>query len=342
VPELGDNLSGAKEKGGIDLKVTGKPGLTPGFARLNKVTTDAKEALEDADVVLAVVPSFAQRRFAEFCAPYLRSDQLVVLSPGNFGGCLEFWRVLRENGSEAKPLLCETECMTYSGFKSGPAEVEVSGYKHGHTMAAFPGNRTPEALERLRTLFPTVKGAVNILETGLRNVNTVMHAPITVLNAGRIEETEGKFLFYWQGVTEGVGAAVERVEAERLQIGEALGIVLTPTRDVLLEYYSHSGASGDTLPEVMRTNPVYEIDWAPPRLQHRFITEDIPYGMVPMERMGELTGVPTPVTTSVIELASALLREDLRQQARDLDSLGLGGLSIEELKRFFDEGPQEG
>jgi opine dehydrogenase len=340
VPEFGGNLSAVKEKGGITLVITGNPGLIPGFGRLNKVTTDPKEALEGADVVLVVVPSFAQRRFAEFCAPYIRSDQLVVLSPGNFGGCLEFWQALNDSGSEAKPLLCETECMTYSGFKSGPAEVEVSGYKHGHTMAAFPGNRTPEALERLSSIFPTVKGAVNILETGLRNVNTVMHAPITVLNAGRIEATEGKFLFYWEGVTHGVGAVVDRVEAERLQIGHALGIDLTPTRDVLLEYYGHSGASGDTLPGVMRTNPVYEIDWAPPRLQHRFLTEDIPYGMVPMERMGEFTGVLTPVITAVIELASALLQEDLRQQARDLDSLGLGDLSLKELKRFFNEGPK--
>ena len=40
-----------------------------------------------------------------------------------------------------------------------PYEVEVSGYKNGHTMAAFPGRRTAEALERLRPIFPTIKGA---------------------------------------------------------------------------------------------------------------------------------------------------------------------------------------
>jgi opine dehydrogenase len=92
------------------------------------------------------------------------------------------------------------------------------------------------------------------------------------------------------------------------------------------------------LPEILRTNPVYEIDWAPPSLQHRFIIEDIPYGMVPMEQIGRLAKIPTPLTTAFIELACVLVGEDLRKRARDLDSLGLADLSIDELKRFFEEG----
>jgi opine dehydrogenase len=340
VPEMAENLSGVKERGGIELKLFGNPGIEPGFAKLQKVTFDAEEALIDADIVMVIVPAFAQCRFAEFSAPYLRSEQLVLLSPGNFGGCFEFWKVMRELGSRESPLLCETECMTYSGFKSGSAEIEVAGYKHGHAMAAFPGHRTSEAMERLKPIFPTMKAARNVLETGLRNVNTVMHPPMMVLNAGRIEYTQGDFLLYWHGVTKGVGFVVERVEDERLALGKALELNLPPTRDVLLEWYGHSGAKGDRLSEVMRTNPVYELDSAPPSLEHRFLTEDIPYGMIPMENMAELAGVSTPITTALIELGSALLNRDLRNEARDLEYLGLQDLTLDELKRFFDKGPE--
>ncbi len=338
VPELAANLQGAATQGGIDLKVTGNTGMTPGFAKIQKITTEAQEALTDADLVMIVVPAFAQRRFAEFCAPYLRSDQLVMLSPGNFGGCLEFWQVMNELGAKERPLLCETECMTYSGFKRSPTEVEVSGYKHGHTLAAFPGNRTQEALERLRPAFPSISGARTILETGLRNTNSVLHPTITILNTGWLESTGGKFLFYWQGITEGVGKMIDKVEEERMAISNALGLNLTPMLEVIRMWYGHSGAAGSTLPEILRTNPVYEIDWAPSSLRHRFILEDIPYGMVPMEKMGQLAKVPTPLTTAFIELACVLIGEDLRKKARDLDSLGLAGLSIEELKQFFERG----
>ena len=337
-PEFGESLRGARERGGIYLKVTGNPGLKEGFARLKKVTIDPEEALDDADVAMVVIPAFGQRRFAELCAPYLRSDQLVVLSPGNFGGALEFKRVLKECDSQADPLLAETECMIYSGFKCKPDEVEVSGYKKGHLISAFPGKRIGEVLALINQFYPEVKGGSSILETGLRNVNTVMHPPVTILNAGCIENTGGHFLFYHEGVTQSVGNVVDRVEEERLSIGRALGLDLTPTRDVLLEWYGHSGARGDTLPEVMRTTPVYSIDYAPPNLKHRFLAEDIPFGMVPMERMGKYAGIPTPTITAIIELACALNSTDYRKQARDLDALGLAGLDLEGLKKFFIEG----
>jgi opine dehydrogenase len=337
-PEFDESIEGAKKAGGIHLKITGTPGLKPGFGKLSLITTDTKAAIDSAQAVLIVVPAFGQRRFAELSAPYLKSDQLVMLSPGNFGGSLDFKRALQECGSTADPLLCETECMIYSGFKSKPDEVEVSGYKKGHLVAAFPGKRTTEALDVINQFYPEVKGGESILETGLRNVNFVMHPPIVVLNAGRLETTKGNFLFYHEGVTDRIGAAVEHIEDERLKIGEKLGLNLPLTKDVLLEWYALSGASGETLTEVMRTNPVYSIDWAPPTFKHRFLTEDIPFGMIPTERMGKYTGTPTPTITAIIELASVLTGENLRQKARDLDALGLSDLSVDELKKFFIEG----
>lgn len=335
-PEFGKNIEGAKAAGGINLKITGNPGIKGGFGKLNLVTTDVGEAVQGADVVIVVVPAFGQRRFAELAAPHLKSNQLVMLSPGNFGGCLDFKHALEKNGTQERPLLCETECMIYSGFKSKPDEVEVTGYKKGHLVASYPGNRINEVLDIIHQFYPEVKGGDSILETGLRNVNTVMHAPITVLNASRIEATSGKFLFYHEGVTDRVGAVVEKIEEERLAIGKALGLTLTPTKDVLLEWYGHSGARGKTLTEVMRTNPVYSIDYAPAHFKHRFLTEDIPFGMIPMEQMGKLVGVPTPLTTSIIELGAILSDQDLRKNARDLIALGLNGLSISELKKFFE------
>jgi len=136
-PEFEKAIEGAKARKGIQLKVTGNPGLTPGFGPLNLVTTNVEEAIRDADVVIVVVPAFGQHRFATLAAPHLRSDQLVMLSPGNFGGCLDFQYALDQAGSKEQPLLTETECMIYSGFKCAPDEVEVSGYKKGHLVAAL-------------------------------------------------------------------------------------------------------------------------------------------------------------------------------------------------------------
>lgn len=336
IPEFASGIQAAREKGGIDLSARGTKAVQTGFAKLECVTSDASEVVPNADILLLVTPAFAQRKFAEECAPYMRPGQVVVLTPGNFGGSIEFANVLEKHGTRDGVVIAEGECMIYSGFKDSPASVWVSGYKTGMKIAAFPAKDTPTALEAMKTLYPDVEAAENVLETGLRNVNTVLHAPILILNAGWAEASEGDFLFYWDGCTPSVGRVVEAVETERMALGAALGLKLTPTQEVLVRWYANEGIKGDTLTEVLATNPVYEWDTAPKTLKHRFFLEDIPYGMVPMEDIAALAGVPTPVISSVITLASTALNTDLREDARDLQSLGMAGMSMEQVKKFVD------
>jgi len=338
LPHLEKNIAGILQTKTIELQVVGNPGPKPGLARLDRVTTDMKEAVSGAEVVLMVLPAFAQKAFAEACAPVLQDGQIVVLTPGNFGGAIEFAKVFEGKGKKQKITVVEMECMIYSGFKSAPAVAWVSGYKKGLRVAAFPGRETGEALKKLLQIYPDLRPARNVLETGLRNINTVVHAPIVIHNAGWIERTKGKFLFYWDGCTPGVAHSAEAVDRERIAVGRAFGLELTPMLEVSLEWYGHEGAKGNSLYEVLSTNPAYVKDDAPPTLHHRFLLEDIPYGMVPVESLGKLTGVPTPVTSAIVTLAGELTQMDFRSQARDLRALGLERLGIEELKRWVDQG----
>jgi opine dehydrogenase len=338
VPEFAKNIEGILESKSIELQIVGDPGLEGGLAKLDMVTMDAKEALSGADVVLIVLPAFGQKKFAEACAPYLGDGQIVVLTPGNFGGAIEFTRVLAAKGNRRRVRVAEMECMIYSGFKSEPTVAWVSGYKKGLRVAAYPASDTPEVMETLLKIYPDLRAAKNVLETGLRNINTVVHAPILIHNAGWAERSKGNFLFYWDGCTPGVGHTAEAVDRERMSLGECFGLKLDSMLDVSLEWYGHEGAKGNNLQEVLSTNPVYAKDYAPSTLRHRFLLEDIPYGMVPMESLGKLTGVPTPVTTAIITLACELTQIDLRAGARDLQVLGMGRLSIEDLKRVVENG----
>ena len=339
LPHLKKNIEGISKSKTIELQVVGNPGIRPGLAHLDKVTTNMEEALSDAEVVLMVLPAFAQKPFAEACVPHLKDGQIIVLTPGNFGGAIEFSNIFRQRGSEQKVTIAEMECMIYSGFKSEPTVAWVSGYKKGLRLAAYPGKDTPKVLRKMLQVYPDLRAAKNVLETGLRNINTVVHAPIVIHNAGWIEKTKGNFLFYWDGCTPAVAHVAEGVDQERLALGRRLGIELTSMLDVSLEWYGHEGAKGNSLYEVLSTNPVYVKDDAPGTLHHRFLLEDIPYGMVPMESLGTLTGVPTPVTSAIVTLASELTQIDFRSQARDLKNLGWEHLGVDELKRLADGEP---
>jgi opine dehydrogenase len=333
LPEFYENIAAAAEAGGIQLEVRGELPNKPGFAKIDLITSDIKAALEGADIIFLVVPAFAQKSFAKVAAPHLVDGQIVVLSPSNFGGAIEFAKILEKSGNRSNVTIVETECMMYSGFKGSPSSVWISGYKLGMKAAAYPASKTAEAMKIINQVYPEWEPAANILETGLRNVNTVFHAPLMVLNAGRVESPD-EFLLYWDGCTPSVGKVVEAVEEERLAIGRALGINLTPCLQVLINWYGHSGCKGETLTEAMATNPVYKWDTAPKTLQHRFILEDIPYGMIPLESLGKAVGIPTPATTGIIELACILVGKDLRAEARDLNYLEIANLNAADLIKY--------
>ena len=69
-----------------------------------------------------------------------------------------------------------------------------------------------------------------------------------------------------------------------------------------------------------------------------FITEDVPYGLVPWASLAEKLGVETPIMRALIALASAVNETDYWSVGRSLERLGMGGMSVEEVKSFVETG----
>ncbi|MGI6603501.1 MAG: NADP transhydrogenase subunit alpha [Firmicutes bacterium] len=326
-------------QGGLELEVLPSSGLKGGFARLELATTDIGEAVRGANIIMVVTPAPSQRRYAEKLAPHLTRDQVVVLNPGSFGGALEFSQILAAHG--APPVaVAETECLVYAGRKKSPTHMWLRGYKKHLRVAAFPGRETARVLSLLRKAYPDWEEADSVLETSLSNPNPIIHIPIMVLNAARIE-APGDFLFYWEGVTPVVGYVITSLDNERLAVGKALGVPLRSVYEQDLEWYSHQGAYGANIHETHVNNPIYQWSMAPKSFDHRYLTEDTPYGLVPIEDLGRRLGVPTPSTSATIQFVSLLTRQDLRHGARTLTKLGLADLSPEELNRYVKSGSRK-
>jgi opine dehydrogenase len=60
----------------------------------------------------------------------------------------------------------------------------------------------------------------------------------------------------------------------------------------------------------------------PVTVDSRYISEDVPQGLVLLESLGSMLGVKTPVCTALINIASAALGRDLRLEGRTLERLG--------------------
>jgi len=71
---------------------------------------------------------------------------------------------------------------------------------------------------------------------------------------------------------------------------------------------------------------------AQPQLDHRYLNEDVGYGLVFMSTLGQQVGVATPGIDAIISVASIVMARDYRAEAlRTPESLGIADHSAEEL-----------
>jgi opine dehydrogenase len=292
------------------------------------VTTDLAEAVSGAEVIMVVMPATAHRSIARRLARVLRGGQTVVLNPGRTGGALELKRVLDIAACPDEVLIAEAQSLVFASRSTGAATCHVFGVKRRVRLAALPGTRTPEVLERLGHVFPQFAAAEHVLETSLANVGTVFHPGVALLNASRIEATGGDFEYYREGITPMVSRIIRAVDDERLAVAGAFGVTIPSAREWLCEAY---GAEGETLRQAVLSNPGYRGIKAPKHLDHRYIKEDVPTSLVPLSELGRVAGVPTPTIDGFIALASALHGVDYRSEGRNAARMGIAGMTPGEI-----------
>ncbi len=82
----------------------------------------------------------------------------------------------------------------------------------------------------------------------------------------------------------------------------------------------------------------YQATGTPASLDHKYITEDVPVGLIPMSALGAAASVPTPAIDALLETVRNMTGKDFAAEARTLDRLGLAGMDLPQIRRIVDEG----
>jgi opine dehydrogenase len=309
-----------------------------GTVKLHQITTDAQVGLQN-DLLLLVVPAYAHKPFAEFCAPHLRDGHMVVITPGTFGA-LEFAQVVRATGNSSNILFAETDTAPYVCRKTAPDTATIWGVVSGLGLGVYPATQTETVAEAVETIF-TANGRSgsttaitpypNVLACGLSAMNPVVHPPGVLMNAGRVEYARGEFYFYQEGVTPTVAQVIYAVDNERRAIGRALGFELTPVDAAF--HAAGFGPKGDLWATINGSRMLTQLR-APGAINTRWLTEDIPYGLAAWSLLGGQLGVDTPLMKALVALAGAALQQDFWSLARTPARLGLERMDKETLLRF--------
>lgn len=322
-PGFTQPLRDIEERGGITAieELNDVPLRFAGFSAIDTLSEDPAETAAHADVVLMPVPSFAQLPLFDTLLPHLRDDQIVMLMPGNFGA-LALRRRQQERAFTQRLLFVDAISIPWACRVSGPAEVAIMGLKEYLPLAALPAARTEEALQRLAPLLPLpLTPLANVLAAGLENINFGGHPLLTTLSMGVLENFEGRFNYYKDCCSPATARAAAVMEEERQQIGRSLGLALMSELEAMNTLY---GMNASSVYELNRTSETHgKITSAPDSPQHRYISEDVPYLLVPCQSLARLTGVATPMIDACITIASAFNTTDYRMTGRTTSSMGL-------------------
>ncbi len=306
-------------------------GEVQGTAEIDFATTDIGEAIKGRKLVMVAVPAFAHKDVARKMAPHIEDGQVVVLNPGRTGGAIEFLRTLEEEGVKADVTVAEAQTFIFASRLTNPGVVRIFRIKNAVPVSALPATKNPVLEETLLKVMPEFETVDNVIYTSFNNIGAVFHPAVLLLNAGRIESTAGKFEFYLEGITPSVARVLEKIDAERCEVMEALGEEPMTAKEWLNYAYD---VQGEDLHDAIHNNPGYQGIMAPPSIANRYILEDVPMSLVPISSFGKMLGIETPTIDAIIHIASVMMKRDFWREGRTVKSLGLEGKSVEEIRSF--------
>lgn len=295
--------------------------------KLAEVSTNIAEVIVGTDVIMVATTATAHKSLANQMAPYLEDGQVVVLNPGRTCGALEFKNTLKETGCYKQVFVAEAQTLVYACRIVKTGEVNVIGIKDRVLISALPASDTGAVIEKLKPMYSCFYPAKNILQTSFENIGAMFHPSVVLFNEATIER--GQSFYFYREITPALAHMIEALDEERMAVGKAYGIDLISAKDWVS--YAYDGVEGDTLCERMQNNPAYYEILAPTTINCRQITEDIPTGIMPMAELGMVAGVSTPIMDALITMCSTLLQKDFRKDGRSLESLGLGGMNVNEI-----------
>ena len=300
--------------------------------KLARATTDLREAVRGAELLVVPTPAFAQLDIARALAPHASDGQVVFLPPGTFGS-YAMAKALRDAGCHAEVSFAETGTLPYLTRKHGPAEIAITMRAKRLPTGAFPAKRGAHALKVIRRAYPSIEPIEDALSGALMNAGPIIHPPLILMNAGPLEHFP-KWDIHKEGTQASIRRVTDTLDDERIAVREALGYrpYHFPLRD---HYTTDRWMYGDAHDRLTESG-----DWRE-RIDlttHRYMREDVEYGLAFLVSVAEWAGVPCPVARGLLAIGSAVCGADFRRGPRTLEALGLAALDRAAMRRLLDAG----
>lgn len=291
------------------------------------ITPNLAHVLSSDFVIVTVVANAHDDIVEKLCHYHLKN---VIFIPGAFSP------LVVRNRLNADYVYATSTSPWASRLCNG--EITVMGTKKILPIASYPDSPPPEVRNMVKQVFPQpLDWYPNLFALGLASISGVIHTPPIIMNAGLIERTGGDYYMYKEGMTAAVTSIMDALDQERVAVARSYGLKLKDGLTMMNEFY---GASWQSWEEFAKTSRAHNLNKEGPKdMRHRGIRQDVPDVLVPTSAFGRLAGEPTPITDSLIVMASRFNNEPYEKIGRNLKRMEMDNLTKEDVVELY--GPRD-
>lgn len=315
---------------GIEPLLEGKPIVSKGVLDGEfpaSASLDMATVVKDAGVIVVAVPGNGHRAVMDLLAPHVRQDQVIAISSHMSLSALYLSRRLSVRGL-ACPISAWATTATTSK-RTGAGKVHLTTVRQHIVASTVRRDDWAYATDRLTSIFGDVfVHAPDLMAVTLTNVNPEVHLAVALCNLTRMEYGE-KWGTY-RGISGAVGRLIEALDRERLSLAARFGEEVHTVQEHLHESF---GLPIGSVAEMAAEQHVRRkgASPGPETLEHRYVTEDVPFGIVPIVKFGRLAGVDMPLHEAGLGLIDALYGRSFIAENDILPRLDIDSLDGERL-----------
>ena len=303
---------------------------------LTAMTTDIEMAVRNADIIYLSLPTHSHLPQFRKMLPFLVDNQIIVSLAGNFSA-LYLYRELRRQPHAPAIHIADTASLPYACRAHRPGHVEIIEIKRSMQLAAMPAKSTPFIMTKLSASFPCkLSASTSVLELGLNITSAISHPTVMITNAGRIGEGQAEFYFYKEGIGASTARLIQALDNDRINIGQRYGLQLPSYLDNMNSFY---GYDFSTIHGFFTQSPAHNaLKLCPASVNNRYLTQDIPYVMLPWYSLGLHAHYDSAVMKSLITLSSLLNDTCYFSQGRAIAKDLFNGMSMDDIQQYMQYG----
>jgi len=312
-------------------------------ARLDRVTSDARVAVEDADIVIITVPAHARPQMLQAIAPHLSADKPVYI--GAIPGFCGFdWLAEAALAERPNLVIWGMKDVPHTAFDLKPGLSIKMGGSKSQLYVATHARESDASRQQLHSLLivlygPCVTLLDNYLEITLTPGNPIMHSSVIYGLIGPYGQWHRKIfpqrMCWWTECPELGAYFLERMDQESQDlcavISQRLGVDLSSVKSLkqeIVEAYGEQIRDQSSMLSILRTNQAYNDILAPMvpadnnrpgyviERESRAFNEDVAYGLVLLVEMARRFELKVPYIEEVLNWSMAYM-QGLRDSALD-------------------------